>query len=160
LPYNNDIAILIANSLKKIGVTANLKPTPTLQLDTASRAREDGTNQDMSGWLLQEYVIWLADPSTLTNFGLTAPSPNGGTGNWARFYDPAIDQAHYTYRNSTDVEARKAAYKTIQDIEADAATNSIPLIEVGRTIVTQPNIVGVTFSQDPYARYVFLKPKS
>ena len=32
LPYNSDIAIIIADSLKSIGVTANLKPTPALQL--------------------------------------------------------------------------------------------------------------------------------
>ena len=38
-PYNNDIAILIADSLKSIGVFANLKPTPALQLlDADARA--------------------------------------------------------------------------------------------------------------------------
>ena len=29
----------------------------------------------------------------------------------------------------------------------------------GRTIVVSPKITGVTFSQDPYARYVYLRPK-
>ncbi|HEX9524619.1 MAG TPA: ABC transporter substrate-binding protein, partial [Reyranella sp.] len=47
LPYNNDIAIIIADSLKSIGVTANLKPTPALQLLDAFRARINGTDQNM-----------------------------------------------------------------------------------------------------------------
>jgi peptide/nickel transport system substrate-binding protein len=42
LPYTNDIAILIAHSLKATAVTANLKPTPTLQLLDAVRARING----------------------------------------------------------------------------------------------------------------------
>ena len=33
------------------------------------------------------------------------------------------------------------------------------MILVGRTIVVSPKITGVTFSQDPYARYVYLRPK-
>lgn len=158
LPYNNDIAILIASSLKKIGVTANLKPTPALQLSTAVRARVDGNNEELSGMYLNEFVIWLADPSTLTNSSLVTRNEKGGYGNFARFSSPEVDEAHYTYRNSTDVEARKAAYQKIQDIEAETAANNNPLITVGRTIVTQPDVTGVTFSQDPYARYVYLKP--
>jgi ABC-type dipeptide/oligopeptide/nickel transport system permease component len=30
---------------------------------------------------------------------------------------------------------------------------------VGRTIVVSQKITGVTFSQDPHARYVYLQPK-
>ena len=62
LPYNSDIAIIIANSLKSIGVTANLKPTPALQLLDAVRARINGVDQNMSGMYLNEFVIWLNDP--------------------------------------------------------------------------------------------------
>ena len=65
LPYNSDIAIIIADSLKSIGVTANLKPTPALQLLDAVRARINGVDQNMSGMYLNECVIWLNDPSTL-----------------------------------------------------------------------------------------------
>src|SRR4029078_3677655 len=85
LPYNSDIAIIIADSLKQIGVTANLKPTPALQLLDAGRARIHGGDQDMSGMLLNEGVICLNDPSTLSNLGLVTKTPTAGFTNWARF---------------------------------------------------------------------------
>ena len=159
LPYNSDIAIIIADSLKQIGVTANLKPTPALQLLDAVRARINGVDQNMSGMLLNEGVIWLNDPSTLSNLGLVTKTPTAGFTNWARFSDPQVDELHFKYRNSSDREARKAAYKTIQEKAAESASTLNPAIHVGRTIVVSPKIAGVTFSQDPYARYVYLRPK-
>ena len=69
LPYSRDIAILIADSLKQIGVTATLRPTPALQLLDAVRARINGAEPGMTGMYLSEGVIWLNDPSTLTNLG-------------------------------------------------------------------------------------------
>jgi peptide/nickel transport system substrate-binding protein len=160
LPYNSDIAIIIADSLKQIGVTANLKPTPQLQLLDAIRARINGVDQNMSGMLLNENVIWLNDPSTLTNLGVVTKTPTAGFTNWARFSDPEVDALHLKYRNSTDTAGRKAAYTTIQEKVAASASTLNPAILLGRTIVTSPKIVGVTFSQDPYARYAYLKPKS
>ena len=159
LPYNNDIAIIIADSLKSIGVTANLKPTPALQLLDAFRSRINGVDQNMSGMLLNEGVIWLNDPSTLTNLALVTKTPSGGVTNWARFSDPEVDELHLKYRNSSDVPARTAAYRKIQDKVADAAATANPAILVGRTIVVNPRLVGVTFSQDPYARYAYLRLK-
>ena len=160
LPYNSDIAIIIANSLKQIGVTANLKPTPALQLLDAVRARINGVDQNMSGMLLNEGVIWLNDPSTLTNLGLVTKTPTAGFTNWARFSDPEVDELHLKYRNSSDKDGRKAAYTKIQEKAAKSASTLNPGILVGRTIVVSPKITGVTFSQDPYARYAYLKPKS
>jgi peptide/nickel transport system substrate-binding protein len=159
LPYNNDIAIIIADSLKAIGVTANLKPTPALQLLDAFRARINGVDQNMSGMLLNEGVIWLNDPSTLTNLAMVTKTATGGVTNWARYSDPEVDQLHLTYRNSSDVAARTVAYRKIQEKIADAAATANPVILVGRTIVVNPRITGVTFSQDPYARYRYLQPK-
>ena len=160
LPYNSDIAIIIADSLKQIGVTANLKPTPALQLLDAVRARINGVDQNMSGMLLNEGVIWLNDPSTLTNLGLVTKTPTAGFTNWARFSDPEVDELHLKYRNSSDKDGRKAAYTKIQEKVAESASTLNPGILVGRTIVVSPKITGVTFSQDPYARYAYLKPKS
>lgn len=159
LPYNNDIAIIIADSLKSIGVTANLKPTPALQLLDAFRARINGVDQNMSGMLLNEGVIWLNDPSTLTNLAMVTKTATGGVTNWARFSDPEVDELHLKYRNSSDVAARTAAYRKIQDKVAEAAATANPAILVGRTIVVSPKITGVTFSQDPYARYAYLRLK-
>lgn len=159
LPYNNDIAIIIADSLKSIGVTARLKPTPALQLLDAFRARINGVDQNMSGMLLNEGVIWLNDPSTLTNLAITTKTAAGGVTNWARYSDPEVDALHLKYRNSSDVAARTAAYRKIQDKLAEAAATANPVILVGRTIATNPRITGVTFSQDPYARYAYLRAK-
>ena len=160
LPYNNDIAIVIADSLKSIGVTANLRPTPALQLLDAIRARINGVDQNMSGMFLNEAVIWLNDPSTLTNSTIASKTPASGAGNWARFSDPDVDSLHFGFRNSSDIPARLAAYATIQEKVNAAAATINPLIVLGRTIVTSPRITGVTFSQDPYARYAYLRPKN
>ncbi len=158
LPYNNDIAILIADSMRQIGVTMNLRPTPRLQLTTMSRARTDGEDESMSGMMLSEGVIWLNDPVTSTN-SLVSKTPET-RGNWSRFYDPEIDALHFEYRNSGDVEARRVAYQRIQDILTDHLGNGIPLAVLGRTIVLSPTITGATFSQDPYARYEYLRPRT
>jgi peptide/nickel transport system substrate-binding protein len=80
--------------------------------------------------------------------------------NWARYSDPEVDALHLKYRNSTDVPARLAAYKTIQDKVAAVAATADPLIVLGRTIVTSRRITHVTFSQDPYARYAFIQLKA
>lgn len=159
LPYNTDIAILIADSLKSIGVTATLKPTPALQLLDAMRSRANGADQSMGGMYLSESVIWLNDPSTLTNSSIASKTAASGTGNWARFSDPEVDALHAKFRNSSDEAGRKAAYATIQDHVAASASTMNPLIVLGRTIVLNPKVTGATFSQDPYAHYVYLKPK-
>lgn len=160
LPYNNDIAILIADALKSIGVTVNLRPTPALQLLDAVRGRINGQNEEMSGMLMNESVIWLNDPSTLTNLVIASKTATSGLANWARYSDPEADALHERYRNSDDVAARRAAYQVLQDKMADSAATSIPLIMLGRTIVTSRRVTNVTFSQDPFARYVYMRPRA
>ncbi len=159
LPYNNDIGILVADSLKALGVTANLKPTPALQLLDAFRGRINGVNEEMSGMLMNESVIWLNDPSTLTNLAVATKSATAGVTNWARFSDAEVDALHERFRNSTDVAGRRAAYQLIQNRLAETAATSNPLIMLGRTVVTSRRVTGVTFSQDPFARYAYLKPR-
>src|SRR4029078_10562477 len=90
LPYHSDIAIIIADSLKSIGVTATLKPTPALQLLDAFRARINRTGQKMTGMLVNEGVIWLNDPSTLTILALVTKTASAGVTNWARYSDPEV----------------------------------------------------------------------
>lgn len=160
LPYNNDIAILIADALKQIGVTANLRPTPALQLLDAVRARINGQHEDMSGMLMNESVIWLNDPSTLTNLVIATKTATSGVANWARFSDPEADALHERYRNSDDVAARRAAYQVLQDKMAETAATSIPIVMLGRTIVTSRRVTNVTFSQDPFARYAYMRPRA
>ena len=64
-----------------------------------------------------------------------------------------------TINNTMTVEAG-CILQTIQEKAAESASTLNPIIHVGRTIVVSPKITGVTFSQDPYARYVYLKPKN
>ncbi|WP_198369149.1 ABC transporter substrate-binding protein [Roseomonas rosulenta] len=160
LPYNNDIAILIADALKQIGVTVNLRPTPALQLLDAVRARINGQNEEMSGMLMNESVIWLNDPSTLTNLVIASKSATAGVANWARYSDPEADALHERYRNSDDVAARRAAYQVLQDKMAESAATSIPIVMLGRTVVTSRRVTNVTFSQDPFARYAYMRPRA
>jgi len=160
VPYYNDIAILIADSLKSIGVTANLKPMPTLPLLDLARARINGTDQTMTGMYLTENVIWLNDPTTLTNSTFITKSAAAGTNNWTRFSDPEVDALHIKYRTSGDIPARMAAYAKIQEKVTEGVAVANPLIVLGRTIAASPRITNITFSQDPYARYVYIRPKS
>jgi peptide/nickel transport system substrate-binding protein len=153
LAYNNDIAILIKNSLSRIGITVNLRPTPQVQLMTAVRARVLRENESMSGMYLHETTFWLPDPVTLTNAAIVSMSQAGGATNWSRQDLKEVDDLHYTYRNSTDTAARTKAYHRIQDILAEEAGNQIPLIVTGRTVATSQRITGVNFSQEPFSRY-------
>ncbi len=157
LPYNDDVAILIKSSLAQIGVTANLKGTPEVQIKSAVRDRIYRENETMGGMYFEGGAFWLADPVTQTNCCLTSWSDRGGSWNWSRFDDPQIDEWHYAYRHSADTEARLDAYHKIQDRLADAAANQVPLAVMGRTVATSKRIEGVTFSQEPYARYTYLK---
>jgi len=139
-------------------VTANLKPTPRcscwMPFAHASTARSEH----------ERHAAERGRDLAERPFDLDQPRPGdqtatGGVTNWARFSDPEVDELHLKYRNSSDVEGRKAAYKKIQEKAAEAAATVNPLILIGRTIVVSPKITGVTFSQDPYARYVYLRPK-
>jgi peptide/nickel transport system substrate-binding protein len=101
---------------------------------------------------LSEGVIWLNDPSTLTNLAVATRSPTAGVANWARFSDAEVDALHQQFRNSADAAGRRVACQRIEDKRAEAACTANPLVVLGRTIATNPGITGVTFSQDPYVR--------
>jgi ABC-type transport system substrate-binding protein len=102
------------------------------------RARINGTEQSMSGMFLDEAVIWLNDPSSLTSSSVATKSPSAGSGNWARYSDPEVDALHEKLRNSADAAGRTAAYQRIQDKLAEAAGTANPVIMLGRTIVVSP----------------------
>ena len=114
----------------------------------------------MSGMLMNESVIWLNDPSTLTNLVIVTKTATAGVANWARFSDPEADALHERFRNSDDVAARRAAYQVLQDKMAETVATSIPIVMLGRTIVTSRRVTNVTFSQDPFARYAYMRPRS
>lgn len=64
------------------------------------------------------------------------------------------------FGNSTDVPGPRTAYPRIEDKLAESAASAYPLIMLGRTVVTSRRITGVTFSQDPLARYACPKPRA
>lgn len=52
------------------------------------------------------------------------------------------------------------AYHLMQTKMADSASSANPLVMLGRTIVTSRRITNVTFSQDPFARYAYMRPRA
>jgi len=59
-----------------------------------------------------------------------------------------------------DVRGRSVLLKpNLIEYEPGRLINTNPLILIGRTIVVNPRITSVTFSQDPYARYAYLRLK-
>jgi peptide/nickel transport system substrate-binding protein len=154
--YYEDVARLIAASLNSAGIKTKLQPKPALQLTDLTNARIDKKpDSTMSGMYISGGVIWLDDPDTTIDLW----GKSTGIANWARYNNPEVDQLHAQFRDSTDVAARTAAYKKIQeDMASDVG--ALPVAVLGRTVATNPNIVGVTYTPDPYARYEYLKPKA
>jgi peptide/nickel transport system substrate-binding protein len=153
--YYEDVARLIATSLNGIGLKTKLQPRPALQLTDLQNARvAHKSGSTMSGMLITDGVIWLDDPDTTIDIW----GKSDGIGNWAHFNNPEVDKLHADFRDSTDVAARTAAYKKVQELMG-SVVGAVPVCVEGRTVVTNPNIEGVTYTPDPYARYEYLKSK-
>jgi peptide/nickel transport system substrate-binding protein len=153
--YYEDVARLISSSLNAVGIKTKLQPRPPVQLIDLQQGRIQHKSGSASGMLISDGVIWLDDPDTTIDLW----GKSTGSLNWAHYADPAVDKLHAEFRDSTDVAARAAAYKTIQQDMA-TAVGAIPVAVEGRTVVTNPHITGVTYTPDPYARYEYLKPKA
>ena len=102
---------------------------------------------------LNECVIWLNDPSTLTNLALVTKTRDGGVTNWARFSDPEVDECISSIAiRATGRDARRPT-RRIQEKAAEVGLDRQP--DPGR-----PHDRGEPqdhrchlFAQDPYARY-------
>jgi peptide/nickel transport system substrate-binding protein len=150
-----DTALLIKQSLAKIGVSIELQPVPGLQYKSLRLERTDGTSEKMVGLSLDglDGSIWIDDPDTvIQNWGVTK-----GNRNWAHFSNSRVDELQREFRSSTDVAARKKAYAEIQTTIADSAY-ILPLAVVGSTVAVSKGITGVAFGPDSYMRLEFLKP--
>ncbi len=153
LSYNEDIALLIKDSMAQAGVTLVPTPRPGLQLTTLARDKSMGKPSEMDGmYLTQGVQNWLDDPETIVDNSAKSDSPS----NWTRINIPEIDQLHRKYRKSTDVAARTDAYHRIQQILVDQAAIN-PIVVLGRTVVTPPGLAGVTFVWGPYQWFRYLK---
>jgi peptide/nickel transport system substrate-binding protein len=153
LSYNEDIALLVKDSMAQAGVTLVPTPRPGLQLTTLARDRSTGKPSEMDGMYLTESVFnWLDDPETLVDSSGKSDSPS----NWTRINIPEIDQLHRKYRKSTDVAARTDAYHRIQQILVDQAAVN-PIVVTGRTAATVPGVRGITFVWGPYQWFQYLK---
>jgi peptide/nickel transport system substrate-binding protein len=152
--YYEDVARLISSSLTSVGIKTKLQPRPPVQLIDLQQGRIHHTANDMSGMLITDGVIWLDDPDTTIDLW----GKSTGDLNWSHYANPEVDKLHAEFRDSGDVAARTAAYKTIQEDMA-TAVGAIPVAVEGRTVVTNPHVTGVTYTPDPYARYEYLKPR-
>jgi peptide/nickel transport system substrate-binding protein len=153
--YFEDIARVMASSLNAAGIKTKLQPRPPLQLSDLQVARINHKPSTMSGMLLSDGVIWLDDPDTTIDLW----GKSTGIANWAHYNNPEVDKLHAQFRDSTDKAARAAAYKTVQE-DMGNSVGALPVAVLGRTVVTNPNVTGVTYTPDPYARYEYLKPKT
>ena len=153
ISYNEDIALLVKDSMAQAGVTLVPTPRPGLQLTTLARDRSMGKPSEMDGMYLTQGVFnWLDDPETLVDSSGKSDSPS----NWTRINIPEIDQLHRDFRKSTDVTARTNAYHRIQEILFDQASVN-PIVVLGRTVATSPGLAGITFVWGPYQWFRYLK---
>ncbi|MCE0764551.1 ABC transporter substrate-binding protein [Pseudonocardia kujensis] len=152
--YNEDTALLMQQSFAQAGITLDLQARPGSQLQTMWKGHINGGNPEMTGIYLSNATIWLDDPDTFMQQWATTQ----GASNWARYSDPEVDALQQQFRFSSDEAGRKAAYATIQGKIAESA-HQIPIAVLGRTVAVSPDVTGVAFGPEPYARLEYLSPK-
>lgn len=148
IAYMEDMALLIQDALREIGINVILNGQPTTQFIEDRAALTRGETSGQSGMLLQQGVIWLDDPDPNTDVFVKT----GGFGNPTGWGDPRVDELHAEFRFSTDEAARNAAYEEIQEIVAEAVPY-IPIVVTGVNVAAAPGLDGVSFTSDPHTRF-------
>jgi peptide/nickel transport system substrate-binding protein len=147
VPYNEDLALLIQDQLRKLNITATLKGEPTTQFAEERVGRTQG-KPIQQGLMLNSGVIWLDDPDPNTDVWLYSK----GASNNTRYNNPTVDELHLKYRFASDAKERAAAYEKIQQMAAEDVP-LIPLIVTGRNAALNPKLTGFTFTADPHNRF-------
>lgn len=147
---NEDVALLIQDSLAGVGIEIVPTPQPTAQFAEQRTARAGG-DTSTGGLLLAPGVIWLddADPSTDVWF------KSNGSGNWSHYANADVDALHLDNRFNPDADARAAAYVEVQQTIAEELP-TIPLVVTGRTVAMAPELTGASFLIDSHNRYYTL----
>ncbi|WP_240762653.1 ABC transporter substrate-binding protein [Paenibacillus thalictri] len=129
----NDIAAMVQQQLKQVGVNVTLNITK----DTNTPLTKD------------EYDLWgnsqvKADPDVMRNlFRSDREFTKGGT-NWSHLADPEIDKLLDQGYSESDPQKRKAAYSKIQQYLIDNAV-ILPIYEFPYTVARAKTVSGLKY---------------
>lgn len=157
-PAYEDMAILLQDSLKEIGITVTLQAsTPADMFDLIIGRATAASDSEASApeMVMFNLSIYLDDPKSPVSFY----SHTGGSLNYPRLSSPTIDGLADANQFAEQSDGRSAAYVEIQK-EAATDASFIPLVITGRTVVMAPGITGASYSPEIGVRFWKLEPKS
>jgi peptide/nickel transport system substrate-binding protein len=129
----NDIAVMVQQQLKKIGVQVELNITKDYHTFITSGEYDLFGNSQVK-----------ADPDVIYNiFHSKRVYTNGGT-NWSRLNDPEIDKLLEQGSSESDPEKRKEIYKQVQQYVVKNAV-IIPVYEFPYTVAAVSSVEGLKF---------------
>ncbi|RXZ78828.1 ABC transporter substrate-binding protein [Paenibacillaceae bacterium] len=129
----NDIAVIVQQQLKEIGVNVELNITK----DTSTLISQG--DYDLFG-----NAQVKADPDILTNLLHSERQFTTGGTNWPRLSDPNIDRLLESGYSEPDAEKRKVIYGEIQHYLSDNAI-TIPIYVFSYTVAQASSVEGLTF---------------
>jgi peptide/nickel transport system substrate-binding protein len=151
-----DIALLIQDSLRQIGITATLTPHSDSEQWDVVNARSQpakGTAPAAPALVLFNWGAWTDDPKIPVGYSSTT----GGVNNYSLWSDPEVDAINRDWQMKPNSAERDAAYKKAQGIIADAAA-IIPISYANRTVVMAHGMTGASFMGNPLTLFALLKP--
>jgi peptide/nickel transport system substrate-binding protein len=149
--YNQDVVLIIQQALAGIGITVTPEPQATATFFTDYYGRASGNNTQ-TGMAINTDSWWDEDVGSVSYAYVLKDS----LANWMRFSDPAIDSLYTQYSYDTDLTARTAGFKQIQNLVADQVP-FVPIANVGQVDVTAPGITNLPFVVDNINRFRLLK---
>jgi peptide/nickel transport system substrate-binding protein len=155
-PSYEDMAILIKDAVKALGITLTLTPMPKAQLTANIRARAlaQAGAQTANDMVMNNLSIYVDDPKSPVSFY----TYTGANSNYPRFSNATVDSLADQYQYAAPTPDRAKAYEKIQQIVADDAS-FLPLVVTGRTIVLAKGVTGASFTPEIGTRFWTLEPK-
>lgn len=149
-----NIALLIQENLKTIGITVKLTPqTNNQQWDIINGRSRKPADPGAADMVLFNWGPWTDDPKIPVGYATT----KGGVNNYALWNDATVDSINADWQLKADSTDRQAAYKKAQQVIADAAP-VIPITYADRQSVMAEGMTGATFEQFAGTRYYLIKP--
>lgn len=155
-PAQENIALLVQENLKAIGITVKLTPeTSDQQWDVINGRSRNTTNPGPADMVLFNWGPWTDDPKIPVGYAATT----NGVNNYALWSDPTVDQLNAQWEFTAPSKQRDAGYQKAQQIIA-AAAPVIPITYANRESVMAKGITGASFEQFASTRFYLLKPTS
>lgn len=154
-PAQQNLAVLIKESLSQIGIKLTLVPDTPAQLFSTifSRATPNGTQPGPPAIVLWNWTPATNNPDVPIGYEAT----KGGLNNYSRWNNAVVDQINAQYQALPPSTARNNAYKHAQTIIAEAAP-LIPIDITDRSDVTTKNLSGASFNVIQCVLYYKLQP--